>query len=139
MNLINNIIKNASSLVDNVGNAFDKNFTSKEEKLEVKNKILSQANSFLSELVEAQKQILLTELKGNWLQRSWRPIVMLCFAFIVVYSFFIQPAFFPNAINISSTLPADFWSLLKIGLGGYVIGRSGEKIAGSVSEMLNKK
>lgn len=136
---IGNILDKGSKLVDSIGSAFDKNFTSKEEKLKIKNEILGQATSFLSNLIDAQKEILAAEIKGNWLQRSWRPILMLCFGFIVMYSFFLQPAFFPNSINIAETLPSDFWGLLKIGMGGYVIGRSGEKIAASVSETMNKK
>jgi hypothetical protein len=29
-------------------------------------------------------------------------------------------------------LPPDMWALLKIGVGGYIVGRSGEKIARSL-------
>jgi len=139
MKLVTGIVEAASSLVGKIGDAFDKNFTNKEEKLEAKNKLLAEANSLVSKVLDAQKEILLSETTGNRLQRSWRPIVMIAFAFIVVYSFFIQPAFFPNAVNISKTLPADFWSLLKIGLGGYVIGRSAEKVSHKVANTINKK
>lgn len=59
------------------------------------------------------------------LQRSWRPLVMLVFAFIVLYSKVIAPLF-----NLPiAPLEPQFWTLLELGLGGYVIGRSLEKIA----------
>lgn len=132
------VIEAASALVGKIGDAFDKNFTSKEEKLKAKNELLTEANKLVSQVLEAQKEILLSETTGNKLQRSWRPIVMLAFAFIVVYSFFIQPAIFPNAVNISETLPADFWGLLKIGMGGYVIGRSVEKSSVKIAESIKK-
>ena len=32
-------------------------------------------------------------------------------------------------VDVVMTIPPDMWALLKIGLGGYVVGRSGEKIA----------
>jgi len=32
-------------------------------------------------------------------------------------------------VEITLTIPEDLWLLLQIGLGGYVIGRSGESIA----------
>jgi preprotein translocase subunit SecF len=132
------LVEAASTLVDKIGDAFDKNFTNKEEKLQAKNELLAEANKLVTKVLDAQKEILLSETTGNKLQRSWRPLVMLAFAFIVVYSFFIQPAFFPNAVNISETLPADFWGLLKIGLGGYVIGRSAEKVSHKVADTLKK-
>ena len=139
MSIKSGLITAASKLAKNIGDAFDKNFTSKEEKLVQKNKLLAEANSLVSAVLDAQKEILKSETTGNWLQRSWRPIVMLCFAFIVMYSFFLQPAFFPNAVDVHEQLPEDFWSLLKIGMGGYVIGRSAEKVSHKIADSIGKK
>ena len=50
---------------------------------------------------------------------------MLAFGFIVIYVKFVAPLFdlaIPELEN-------EFWNLLQIGIGGYVIGRTGEKIA----------
>jgi uncharacterized membrane protein (DUF106 family) len=138
MGLLGNIIKNeATNLITSVGDAFDKNFTSEEERLAQKNLLLEKANDLLEKLQNAQKEIIMSESTGNWLQRSWRPIVMLMFSFIVVYTYFLQPAFFPNAIKINEILPERFWNLLELGMGGYVIGRSAEKIAGSVANVFS--
>lgn len=139
MSIKSGLITAASKLVGSIGDAFDKNFTSKEEKLTAKNNLLAEANSLVSKVLDAQVKIISSETNGNWLQRSWRPIVMLCFAFIVMYAFFIQPAFFRNAVNISKDLPEDFWGLLKIGMGGYVIGRSAEKVSVKIAETIGKK
>ena len=76
-----------------------------------------------------QTEIIVAEAKGNWLQRSWRPILMLSFGFIVIYVKFIGPLF---GLPIP-TLEVEFWELLKIGIGGYVVGRSAEKIAKGVT------
>ena len=76
-----------------------------------------------------QTDIIIAEAKGNWLQRSWRPILMLSFGFIVIYVKFIAPLF-------GFTIPPlenEFWDLLQLGIGGYVVGRSAEKIAKSVT------
>jgi hypothetical protein len=48
-----------------------------------------------------------------------RPITMITFLFLVVMDSFGQ---------LSFRLSGNAWLLLQIGLGGYVIGRSGEKI-----------
>jgi len=115
-------------VVDKVGEAFDKNFTSEEERLTKMNEAKQMIRDAFSEIVQIQSRLVKAELSGNWLQRSWRPLVMLAFASIVVYAKFLAPAFgLPNA-----ELEQDFWGLLKIGIGGYVAGRSVEKVADKV-------
>ena len=76
------------------------------------------------ELQKLQTEVILAEANGNWLQRSWRPILMLAFGFIVIYVKFIAPLF---SLPIPP-LENEFWNLLQIGIGGYVIGRTGEKM-----------
>jgi hypothetical protein len=76
-----------------------------------------------------QTEIIVTEAKGNWLQRSWRPMLMLAFGFIVIYVKFLAPVF-----NLTiPELEIEFWELLKIGIGGYVVGRSAEKISKNIT------
>ena len=79
----------------------------------------------------ARSRSVVEEARGNWLQRSWRPLVMLVFALIVLVGTF-------------TTLPllsdtSRFWDLLEIGLGGYVVGRGGEKMAAAVFRLKAKK
>jgi hypothetical protein len=50
--------------------------------------------------------------------------------FILVWNFILGPIIkiiFGSVITFE--LPGDVWTLLQIGLGGYVVGRSGESIA----------
>ncbi len=58
---------------------------------------------------------------------------MLAFGFIVIYVKFIAPLF---SLPIPP-LENEFWDLLQLGIGGYVVGRSAEKIAGNIT--VNKK
>lgn len=78
-------------------------------------------------------QIVVAEASGNWLQKSWRPLMMLFFAGLVGARWFGYAA---PGINEAEYL--ELWSIIKIGLGGYVIGRSAEKIAPAVAEALKK-
>ena len=122
-------------LVGALGTALDGLFTSDDERAAAKNKILKTVLEKQHELVALQASIITAEAKGNWLQRSWRPILMLSFGFIVVYSKFIAHAFgLPNA-----ELEPDFWELLRLGIGGYVIGRSAEKITDKINLKLKQK
>lgn len=120
--------------VGSIGDTVDKLFTSDEERLKVKAEIETIVTGFATSITKSQEEVLKAELNGNWLQRSWRPVIMLSFGFIVVYEYFFAPVFhLPKA-----GLPDKFWSLLELGMGGYVIGRSVEKVVDSVSSNLDK-
>ncbi len=125
MGIFDKILKgSASELTENIGEAIDSIVTNDQERLEAKNKLAEIVTDKLTQIAGYQKEVLLAEANGTWLQRSWRPIVMLAFASIVIYAKFVAPAFsLPSA-----ELEPNFWDLLQIGLGGYVVGRSAEKI-----------
>jgi|TARA_R110000824_G_scaffold94913_2_gene228605 hypothetical protein len=114
----------SGGLVSELGKVVDNLFTSDEERINAKNQLFKVLQEQKLELQRLQTEVVLAEANGNWLQRSWRPILMLSFGFIIIYVKFIAPLF-------SLTIPpleVEFWSLLKLGIGGYVVGRSGEKI-----------
>jgi len=117
-----------SVLKDLLG-GLDKLFTSKEEKIKAESIIKEIILQKKVELQQMQTDIILAEAKGNWLQRSWRPILMLAFGFIVIYVKFLAPVF---GLTIPE-LEIEFWELLKIGIGGYVVGRSAEKISKNIT------
>lgn len=127
---MNKILKWFSgSVVKEVGKVVDNLFTSEEERLKAKNEIIKVLQEQQLELQKLQTEIIVAEAKGNWLQRSWRPILMLAFGFIVIYVKFVAPLF-----NLPiPPLENEFWNLLELGIGGYVIGRSVEKIAGKIT------
>ena len=118
------------SVVKDLLGGLDKLFTSKEEKIQAENVIKQILVQKELELQKMQTEIIVTEAKGNWLQRSWRPILMLAFGFIVIYVKFLAPVF---GLTIPE-LENEFWNLLQIGIGGYVIGRTGEKMMNSYAE-----
>ena len=71
-------------------------------------------------IAEAQSEHKLTS--------QWRPITMLTFVVIIANNYIIAP--YMNAlfgVSVSLEIPPDMWDLLKLGLGGYVAGRSVEK------------
>lgn len=127
---VNVIAKAAGEITKGIGDALDQNITNVDEKLAKKNELASIVEKALTETVSFQRDVLVQELEGSKLQRNWRPIVMLSFAFIVVYRYFIAPVFQLQLID----LPEKFWDLLELGIGGYVIGRSVEKVADTMTK-----
>lgn len=80
----------------------------------------------------AAASVIKAEAGSKWaLAAVWRPILMLTFVAIIANNYIIAPyvALFGGA-NVILDIPPEMWDLLKIGVGGYVLGRSGEKIAG---------
>ena len=129
---IGSIFKPAADLVDNL-------HTSEEEKLQLNNKLVAMQNEvsmkFLEydkKLVDAQSSIIIAEAKGDsWLQRSWRPMAMVTLLVIMVLA---SMGFI--SLEALNKLPPQYWELFKIGLGGYIVGRSTEKTA---KEYFNSK
>ena len=114
----------SGGVISEVTKVIDELFTSDEERMHAKNEILKVLKEQQLELQRLQTEVIVAEANGNWLQRSWRPILMLAFGFIVIYVKFIAPLF---SLPIPP-LENEFWNLLQIGIGGYVIGRTGEKM-----------
>lgn len=106
--------------------------TSEEEKLTLKSQMFLSFGTLMQSAMEYEKSILqmkvdviTAEAKGeSWLQRNWRPMVMLFFMILVGAYWF---GFVPD--NLSSTAIENLFLLVQIGLGGYVVGRSAEKIS----------
>ena len=131
LKLISSLIKPATDLIDNL-------HTSTEEKLQLRNELVSIQNSFAIQVLDYEKQlmqqqasIIKAEATGSsWLQRNWRPITMLTFLVLVVCDSFGLLVF---------RLADQAWTLLQIGLGGYVIGRSLEKVVPQIIGRMKAK
>ncbi len=117
------------NVIGEIGKVIDNIFTNDEERQKAKNELIKIIQEKELELQKMQTDIIIAEAKGNWLQRSWRPVLMLSFGFIVIYTKFIAPLFDLKIPELEN----EFWNLLQLGIGGYVIGRSAEKIAGQIN------
>lgn len=86
-------------------------------------------------LAEAASSIINTEAMGNRLQRSWRPVLMYFLMFLIAWLAIIAPALGTSDASLTAlgAVPERLWDLLMIGMGGYILGRSGEKIASSIT------
>jgi hypothetical protein len=131
--LVTGIMALAGKILPSLFSTIDKAVTDKDLALELKTKLESQLVTHMSRELDAQRDIIVAEAKGgSWLQRSWRPITMLTFVFIVANNYILAPyagaLFGPEVLPILD-LPEGLWSMIQIGLGGYVVGRSAEKVA----------
>ena len=82
----------------------------------------------------AQADIVKTEAASNhWLAANWRPLLMLTFGGLIVARWFGWAA-----PNLSQDEYLKLWDIVQFGLGGYVVGRSVEKIVQSIAGAIKK-
>ena len=88
-----------------------------------------------SEIERAAADVVRAEAQGqSWLQRTWRPITMLVFVGLIVARWLGW-----SAPNLGDAEVLKLWDIVEIGLGGYVIGRSAEKVLPNIVGSLQKK
>ena len=95
------------------------------------NKLKSDINHAMlnmdGKLLEAQASIITSEAQGaSWLQRKtpFRLISIILFPYLTIF-------------GLTTTMldfPPELFTLMTVGVGGYVVGRSGEKIANSLGK-----
>ena len=86
------------------------------------------------QLNAAAADIIKTEASSqHWLTSNWRPITMLVFVVLIVARWFGWAA-----PGLSEAEYLKLWSIVEFGLGGYVVGRSVEKIAPSIASSLKR-
>ena len=104
-------------------------------KAEIKKQIESQDHELAMAQIQSQAKIITAEATGeSAAQRNWRPHLMYFIMFLLCFNGVIVPlcnAIFGLQIPMLeawSAIPEPMWQLLMIGMGGYIGGRSGEKI-----------
>ena len=126
LDFLGGIIKPITDLIDNLTTTDKERLELKNELTKIENEFLGKSLEYESKLLDAQGLIVEAEAKGqSWMQRNWRPITMLTFLVLVVFDCFGWLKF---------RLSNEAWLLLQIGLGGYVVGRTGEKIVDKISK-----
>jgi hypothetical protein len=120
LNLIGEIFKPAMEAIDAVHTSTEEKLTKKAELLAIQATFLSKGLDYEKSMLKARAEIIITEAKSeSWLTRNWRPITMLTFLALVVAD---------QTGLLAFRLANEAWTLLQLGLGGYVIGRSAEKV-----------
>lgn len=95
------------------------------EKAKAEAEVLKQLLAAEMQIQNATADIIKTEAAStHWLAANWRPLTMLTFTGLIVARWFGW-----SAPNLSDAEYLKLWDIVQLGLGGYVIGRSVEKIA----------
>ena len=117
------ILGAVAPMVKTLFKTIDKTIDNKAEAEKIKQNIQQQLLSGQLKELEAQASVITAEAKGGWLQRNWRPMLMLTFAGLIVAHWF---GF--TAPNIPESVQNSLLNIVLVGCSGYIVGRSGEKI-----------
>ena len=136
--VIGDIFKGIFGVIDEV-------HTSQEEKLNIQQQLFSlqvtlteKIMDYQARLAEAQSKIITAEATSDsWIAKNWRPISMLSFVALIINRWTglfgilgLPPLAIPESIE------KELWLVVQIGLGGYIGGRSLEKIVPAVVGVL---
>lgn len=112
----------------------DKLFPDKAKADEAKLRLLELQQAGELKELEAKAQIVNTEAAStHWLAANWRPLTMLTFVALIVARWFGWAA-----PELSEAEYLKLWSIVELGLGGYVVGRSLEKLVPSIAGAMKK-
>ena len=124
--LIAGVFKPAADLIDKLHTSDAERLAAKGHLMDVQAAAMQRAFDYERSLLESKAKIVHAEASSeHWLTANWRPITMLTFLALAV----------GDSLGLLSTpLRDEAWNLLTIGLGGYVVGRSGEKIVKTMKQ-----
>lgn len=132
-----------TGLIREIGGVIDNLTTTDAEKLEAQRKLTEMTLAFQSHMADVdvewaktQASVVTAEAQGSsWLQRNWRPISMLAFVFVILFHYVFGPMFGLKQID----LPPDLWTVVQVGFGGYVFGRTVEKVTPQIADAITSK
>lgn len=131
LGLIKDIFKPAVELVDELHTSEEEKLAHKASTLDTYVRALEQGLAYEQQNLKARAKIITAEAKSeHWIAAAWRPITMLTFVALVVAD---------QTGLLAFRLADEAWTLLQIGLGGYVVGRSAEKIGVPLVKALKEK
>lgn len=143
MNPLQNLFTGGiTGVIDSISGIIGKFVADPAQKMQAQIEMTKIATDYQVQLLNADKDlavqqasVITAEVKSeSWLARNWRPILMLVFTFIIANNYIFAPMFSIKTLPI----PDQMWELLKLGIGGYIVGRSVEKIAPDVVTALKK-
>mgnify|MGYP000604448139 CR=1 FL=1 len=124
LDLIAGIFKPAAELIDELHTSEEEKIIQQRRLLEIQAMVLDSSLQYEKELMTAKANIVTAEAKSeHWITATWRPITMLTFLALAVGD---SLGWLPNPLKDEA------WMLLQLGLGGYVVGRSAEKVIQTV-------
>ena len=142
LNFIGDIFGPAAKLIDDLHTSGEEKLILKAKLLEIQAGVITQSIELEKSAISAKTAIIIQEAKSDsWLTKSWRPIVMLSLAgSVLAYWFGLTPTDSSTGLSmIPLEIVNRMYSLVQIGVGGYIASRGAEKVIPKVVAALKEK
>lgn len=141
LNFISRIFDPLVRLIDELHTSDEERSAAKQALDEVRVQALTQAIDLEKANLEARASIIRAEAAGqSWLQRNWRPILMLSIVGILLNNFILSPWLAVFGVDAPVLdLPPELFTLMTFGVGGYIVGRSAEKVTPQLAEAIGRR
>ena len=119
-----------STLIDRIFPDKEKAAQAQIEMQKVLNEAAAEQAKADAAIVESKSKVIVAEAQSeSWAARNWRPHLMYSIMIMMLYNWMIAGILRSLGFDITIIpIPNDMWTLLSIGVGGYVVGKSGENI-----------
>lgn len=124
-----------AKLIDNVHTSDDERNRAKLQLVELQNAVTTQVLALEQQLVSSREKMATAEANGHsWLQRNWRPLTMLSFVGLMAAHWlgFTAP-------GLTEAERLALMDIINLGLTGYIVGRSVEKVAPQLVQTIGAK
>ena len=126
-------------ILGNIGNQVAKNLfpdpADETKRKEAEHQFTLGVMQHANQIEQAAAEVVKAEAaSSHWLAANWRPLTMLTFVGLVVARWMGW-----TAPGMTESEYLSIYDLIKIGIGGYVVGRSAEKIVPAITEAMRKK
>ena len=123
-------IKAIGGIIDNVSTTDEERGKINNALAVVENQMKAKVLEYEAKVASLQSNVIISEAQSeSWLAANWRPSLMAIFGIIIANNYIIAPylqAMFDWTVVLK--IPEELWGLLKLGVGGYIGSRGGEKI-----------
>ena len=124
--LVSSVLETVSNVVSGTVGKF---IEDKDKAKELETALTAQLTTSVVELMgrelDAQKSVIVAEAQGeSWLQRNWRPIIMMALSTMVCIYWMGW-----THQELDQPVILKILDIVQIGLGGYIGGRTAEKLA----------
>lgn len=122
----------ATALLPVIGSIIERIAPDKDAATKMNHEAILALSERSADIEKAAASIIQAEAASkSWLASSWRPITMLVFVALITARWFGW-----SAPNLSDAEALKLWDIVQVGLGGYIIGRSAEKITPGVVDAI---
>ena len=130
MSIVSTLVTGLAAPITNLVSEF---IEDPDKKNEIEGKLQTLLAQNAAQIEQKAADIIIAEAQSDsWMAKSWRPCLMYLFMFLIFFNAVVVPILWAFGIPLPTleamdAIPEQMWTLLIVGMGGYLGSRSVEK------------